>query len=365
MRLQIISFSTIAIATFILTLIMTGCSEPGTSIEDVLNGGDPTVTTISPADGGTDIARDEVISVTFSHEMDPSSINDSTFVVTKDTSFVQGIIEYSETTATFTPFNTFDALSDYTAKITTGARSVTGGSLAADKEWSFTTGGSTEKRESVELGTVRNYVILAQTAIENNPESDITGDLGLSPADTSSIIGFDMTDASSYATSTQVSGRIYASNMSAPTPSNLTVAVEDMVTGYDDAAGRTEPDFVDLHNADVGGRTLSPGVYKWNNSLNVSSDISISGDPDDVWIFQISDNLNISPDAVMTLSGGAQTRNIFWQVGDEVLIGSGAHFEGIILSQNDITMNTNASLTGRILGQDSVILDSNTLNQPN
>ncbi|CAN5471256.1 hypothetical protein BH23BAC3_BH23BAC3_04050 [soil metagenome] len=364
MRLQIISISNIAIATFILTLVMIGCSEPGTGIEDILNGGEPAVTKIFPAYGETNIARDQEITVTFGQTMDPSSINDSTFVVSKDTSPVQGIIEYSGTTATFTPFNTFDALSDYTAKITTGVRSVSGGSLAADKVWSFTTGGSTERRESVKLGTARNYVILAKSAIENNPESDITGDLGLSPADTSSIIGFDLTDASSYATSTQVSGRIYASNMSAPTPANLAAAIEDMITAYDDAAGRTEPDFIDLHNADVGGRTLSPGVYKWNNSLNVSSDIFISGDSDDVWIFQINENLTISSNVEMTLSGGARTRNIFWQVGGEVISGTGAHFEGIILSNSNVTMNANASHTGRILGQDSVILDSNAVSQP-
>jgi len=356
-----ISFRSIALISFLT--IMMACSEPGTSIEDILNESEPNIVSVFPADGESDIARDQVISVTFNVVMDPSTINDSTFSVSNGTSSVKGIIDYSEMTATFTPYNTFDAETDYTVSLAAGIRSRTGVAVATDQSWGFMTGGNTEPQPEVELGTARNYVILASTGIFNNPTSTITGDLGLSPADTSSLSGFDLTEESNYATSEQVNGRIYASNMGAPTPANLTAAVEDMITAFDDAAGRTTPDFIDLHNSDIGGRTLSPGLYKWNGSLDVSSDIAISGDSDDVWIFQIADDLNISSNVIMELSGNTQVRNIIWQVVGNVVVEPDAHLKGILLTLNNITLNRNAKVTGRMLTQESVNLDANTITQ--
>ncbi len=72
--------------------------------------------------------------------------------------------------------------------------------------------------------------------------------------------------------------------MADPTPANLTTAVEDMTTAYDDAAGRTGPDFVELYSDEIGGKTLSPGLYKWSNTVLITEDVTFSGDEDDVWI---------------------------------------------------------------------------------
>jgi len=216
----------------------------------------------------------------------------------------------------------------------------------------------------VNLGSSINYVILAKTEISNVSISNITGDLGLSPAATSYITGFSLTNATGYATSSQITGKLYAADMAAPTPINLTTAVNDMTTAYNDAAGRTLPDFVEFGSGNIGGKTLSPGLYKWTNTVTAPTNLTISGGPNDIWIFQIAGNLSVSSAVNITLVGGAQANNIFWQVAGDVTIGTTAQFQGIILCKTGITINTSASLNGRALAQTAVILNKNTITQP-
>lgn len=218
--------------------------------------------------------------------------------------------------------------------------------------------------DSVNLGTSGNYVLLAKTAISTVPASAITGDVGVSPAAETYITGFNLTDATGYATSPQVTGKVYASDMASPTPSNLTTAVSDMETAFTDAAGRVDPDFFELHVGDIGGKTLIPGLYKWTNTVIAPGSFEISGDENAIWIFQIAGDLTVSSDINVTLAGGAQAKNIFWQVSGEVNIGTNAHFEGIILSMTAINLNTGASLTGRALAQSAITLDQNVITQP-
>jgi hypothetical protein len=137
-----------------------------------------------------------------------------------------------------------------------------------------------------------------------------------------------------------------------------------MGTAYTDAAGRPTPDFLDLGVGEIGGRTLLPGLYKWTTGVTASSDVTISGGPNDVWIFQIPGNLLLNPARKIFLSGGAQAKNIFWQVAGAVSIGTTAHFEGIILSQTSITMETGSSINGRLLAQSAVMLDTSTVTVP-
>lgn len=216
----------------------------------------------------------------------------------------------------------------------------------------------------VALGTSGNYVILAKTAISNTPTSDIQGDLGVSPAAGSFITGFALTDATGYATSSQINGRIYAADMVTPTSGNLTVAVENMITAYNDAAGRPSPDFLELGVGNIGGETLVPGLYKWTGSVTAPTDVTISGGSNDVWIFQIAGNLSLGAGVKVTLNGGAQAKNIFWQVAGTSTFGTTSHFEGVILSMTDITFQTGASFKGRALAQTAVVLDANTIVEP-
>ena len=324
----------------------------------------PVINLTDPINNATDVARNKVVALTFSEAMAPLTINTSTFTLKQGATAVPGMVSYSGTTATFTPTNILEAGITYTAMLTTAAKDLAGNALAANKVWSFTTGGNTSGLAPVILGAAGNYVILAKTAINNISTSAITGDLGLSPAATSYITGLAITNATGYATSAQVTGQIFAADMADPTPINLTTAVENMITAYNDAAGRPSPDFSELGTGNIGGKTLSPGLYKWTSSVTMPADVTISGSATDVWIFQISGDLNMSSAVKITLNGGALARNIFWQVAGQATLGTTTHFEGIILSMTGITFQTGASINGRALAQTAVVLDANAVTKP-
>jgi hypothetical protein len=343
--------------TLLMVVLIAGCqkdSDPGVR---------PSVATTGPVDKATGTPRNQAITINFSETMNPSTINASTFTLMKGTTNVSGTVTYSGKTATFTPTESLAAGTLYTATVTTGAKSMSGSSLAAPKVWSFTTGGSNSTLSVVDLGAASDYVILAKTAINNSSTSVVTGDLGLSPAATSYITGLSLTNATGYATSAQVTGKLYAADMAAPTPINLTTAVTNMITAYNDAAGRPSPDFLELGTGNIGGKTLAAGLYKWTGNVTVPANITISGGANDVWIFQIAGNLGMSAATHITLSGGAQAKNIFWQVAGQTTLGTTSHFEGIILCMTGITLQTGASINGRALAQTAVILDQNTVSK--
>ena len=153
-------------------------------------------------------------------------------------------------------------------------------------------------------------------------------------------------------------------DMTTPTNSNLTTAVSDMETAYTDAAGRPTPDFLNLGTGEIGGKTLTPGIYTWTTGLTISSDVTITGGANDVWIFQIPGNVTMSAARNVILGGNAKAKNIFWQFTGFADIGAGAHFEGIMLSQTAITLKTGASMNGRALAQTAVALDQNVVTKP-
>ena len=214
-----------------------------------------------------------------------------------------------------------------------------------------------------------SYVLLAKTAITNVTGSSITGgNLGLSPAAASFITGFsliaDPTNVYSTSASVVPPAKVYASNYAVPTPANLTTAVLDMQAAYSDAASRTDPDFLNLASGEIGGETLVPGLYRWGTGVTIPTDVTLAGGANDVWIFQISNDLDLSAATNVILSGGAQAKNIFWQVAGEVTIHANGHFEGIIMSQTGITLQTTATLHGRALAQTMVAIDNNAITAP-
>ena len=137
-----------------------------------------------------------------------------------------------------------------------------------------------------------------------------------------------------------------------------------METAFTDAAGRTSPDFTELGAGDISGMTLAPGLYKWGTGVLITSGVTLSGGANDVWIFQIAGDLTVSNSAIVTLSGGAQAKNIFWQVSGQATLGTAADFKGIILSQTLISLNTGAVMNGRALAQTAVTLNANTITKP-
>ncbi|HUX95786.1 MAG TPA: Ig-like domain-containing protein [Bacteroidales bacterium] len=326
--------------------------------------GAPTVNSTDPLDLAADVSLYKVVKATFSVPMDQSTITANTFTVKQGINPVTGVVTYTGSTASFDPTYNFLPGTVYTATVTTGAKNVAGFPLASDYEWSFTTEATILAIGAVDLGAAANYLILAKTGISNISTSAITGNLGLSPAATSYITGLSLTNATGYATSAQVTGKIYAADMADPTPINLTTAVENMITAYNDAAGRPTPDFLELGTGNIGGKTITPGLYKWTSTVTAPSDVTISGGANDVWIFQISGDLLVSSAVNFTLIGGAQAKNIFWQVAGQATFGTTSHFEGIILSMTGINFQTGASFKGRALAQTAVVLDGNAVILP-
>lgn len=214
---------------------------------------------------------------------------------------------------------------------------------------------------SVNLGSAGNFVIVAKTGISTTGATSVVGNLGLSPAAATYITGFGLTMDSSntFANSSLVTGKIYAVDYTVPTPTTMTTAVSDMETAYVDAVGRTNPTATELGAGNIGGMTLSPGLYKWGTGLTIPSNVTLSGGESDVWIFQIAQNLDVSSGVQVILAGGAKAENIFWQVAGQATIGTTAIFNGNILSQTAIVLNTGARLNGRALAQTAVTLDAN------
>ena len=345
---------------------------------------DPTVISSSPINGATNVptrhnaVTGTLVTAIFSQPMDSATINSSpagtllTFTL-KETSGanVPGTVALNagNTVATFTPTASLNTNTSYTATVTTAAKNAAGTAMVNPVAWSFTTRADASIGIlPVNLGTAGNFAILAKSGISTVPSSVVTGDIGVSPIDHTAITGFSETaDASNtFSTSAQVTGKIYAADYTAPTPSNMTTAVSDMETAYTDAAGRTLPRETELGAGEIGGLTLVPGLYKWGTGVSISTNVTLSGSATDVWIFQIAGNLTQASATRVTLAGGALPKNIFWQVGGGAGadIGTTAHFEGIVLSQTLVAMKTGASANGRLLAQTAVTLDQNTVTKP-
>ncbi len=220
-----------------------------------------------------------------------------------------------------------------------------------------------------EVSAAGSYILLAKTGITNVTGSSITGgNLGVSPAAASSITGFSLTaDASnvfSRSPSVVAPGKVYAANYAVPSPTDLTAAVLGMQAAYSDAASRTNPDVINLGSGNIGGQTLVPGLYRWGSTVTIPSAVTFAGGAGDVWILQISNDLDLSTATNIVLSGGANASNIFWQVAGKVTLHATSHFEGVILAKTGITLQTMASLHGRALGQSLVAIDNNAITAP-
>lgn len=211
----------------------------------------------------------------------------------------------------------------------------------------------------VNLGEAGNFVVLAQSEMTNVPTSAVTGNVGLSPA-TGAGIGL---------TCAEVTGTIYSVDAAGPLPcvvtdaTGLTAAIGAKGTAYTDAAGRA-PDYTELGAGNIGGLNLGPATYKWTTPVLIPTNVTLTGGPNDVWIFQIAQGLTVSSGVQIILAGGALPKNIFWQTFAAADIGTTSKFNGVILSQTGIVMKTGASINGRLFAGTAVTLDQNTVTQP-
>ena len=222
--------------------------------------------------------------------------------------------------------------------------------------------GSTSGPAPVDLGSAGKFVILSKAGITTTVTTRITGNIGVSPIAASAITGFGLVldRSGAFSRSRLLTGMAYAADYAVPTPRDLTVDVSAMQTAYTNAAGRTAG-VTELGAGNIGGLTLTPGVYKWGTGLKIATDVTLSGGRDAVWIFQVAGTLDISSAKKVILAGGAQAKNIFWQVAGTTTLGTYSTFNGTILDKTNIALQTGAVLNGRALAQTAVTLDANAV----
>jgi ice-binding like protein/Big-like domain-containing protein len=297
------------------------------------------------------VALNSSISATFSEAMDPLTFTTSTFTLQQGTTPVSGLVSYAGLTATFAPAAVLASDTTYMATITTGAKDLAGNPMTLNFVWSFTTSTASSacSQTSVALGSAAGFAVLAGSTVTNTGATTVTGDLGLSPG--TAVTGFPPGT---------VVGTIHAGDgVAAQAEADLTIA-------YNDAAGRTLCPITLAGN--LGGLTLTPGLYKSTSSLAISSgDLTLDaqGNASAVFIFQMASTLTTTVGRQVILAGGAQASNIFWQVGSSATLGTNSVFVGTIMADQSITVTTDATLNGRALARvAAVTLDTNTVTKP-
>ncbi|MEA4982826.1 MAG: ice-binding family protein [Paludibacter sp.] len=200
---------------------------------------------------------------------------------------------------------------------------------------------------NIELAGASNLAVLAGSSITNTGETSVTGDMALSPG--SSIGGFPPG---------VLVGTIHINDAIA------TQAKLDLTTAYNDAAGRSSIDIVTL-SGNIGGLTLTPGLYKSTSSLAISSgDLTFDAkeNVNAVFIIQIASSLTVTSGRQVFLKGGAKAENIYWQVGSSATFGTTSVFKGTIMAMQSITFSTGASLEGKALARTGgIVLAANTI----
>jgi Ice-binding-like len=200
----------------------------------------------------------------------------------------------------------------------------------------------------VGLGTAANFAVLAGSTVTNTGPSVISGSVGLDPG--SAVTGFP--PGIVLAGTTEIADGVALQ------------AKNDLVTAYNDAAGRSSTATV---SGDLAGRTLVSGVYTSASTLGLSGALTLDaqGNPGAVFIFQAGSSLIVGSSSQVVLIGGAQACNVYWQVGSSATIGTGSSFVGTIMALTSVTMTTGATLQGRALARNgAVTLDTNTITSP-
>lgn len=201
----------------------------------------------------------------------------------------------------------------------------------------------------VNLATAAPFAVLAGSTITNTGPSSISGDLGLYPG--TAVTGFPPGKVSN--------GTTYVA------PSGVAEQAQaDLTTAYVDAAGRTPRNLV---STDLGGQTLAPGVYESTSSMGLTGTVTLDGQNDlsSVFIFQAGSTLKTASNSSVKLIDGAQACNVFWQVGSSATLGSTTSFVGSVLALSSATLDTGATVDGRVLARNgAVTLDDNTITSP-
>ena len=201
---------------------------------------------------------------------------------------------------------------------------------------------------TVTLGTAAAASVLAGTGVTNTGPSVLNGDLDTYP--TPAVTGFPPG---------KTLGTQHAADAVALAAHN------DLTTAYNAAAAA--PSTANVTGVDLGGKTLTPGVYTAAAAMSLTgtAPLTLSGTADSVFIFQAGSTLITGANSSVVLSGGVQSSNVFWQVGSSATLGTGTAFKGNILALTSITVTTGASVDGRALARNgAVTLDTNVFASP-
>lgn len=361
-----------------MVVLLAGCEKDDFVEIDVTC---PTVISTSPGNlenGVLPISRN--ITATFNTPMNSASFVPEAFTLQQGTStstiFVSGVLTYDGNTNTmiFNPANNLLENTTYTATISRMVKEQLGNMLRQDYVWAFTIG-ATKGPEGVNPIGVERFGILAALGISNNAGSSVINDLdvGIYPGNRSSITGFFIVDGGPGLIN---NGGFYAADDSPATAVMLLQAQTDLTALYLFTQAATLPAAVSV-SGDQGGKTFTPGIYKTTSTLLIQAGnltLDALGEPDAVWIFQIASNLTTigggtfpSPTGGnIILAGGAQAKNVYWQVGSSATIGDYTSFNGNILALTSITMNAFARANGRMLCQNGAVTltSTNIINQP-
>jgi hypothetical protein len=197
---------------------------------------------------------------------------------------------------------------------------------------------------AVDLGVAESYSVLADQSVTNTGSSELNGDLGVSPG--TSLTGFPPG---------RVLGDVHQ------TDAHALQAQVDLTEAYNDAAGQA-PDDADIP-VDLGGLTLTPGVYKAASSVGITGTLVLDGqgNPNAVFVFQVGSALTTAPNSTVALVNDARSCNVFWQIGSSATLDTETTFAGTIMALASITAASGTDIDGRALALGgSVSLDSTT-----
>jgi hypothetical protein len=308
----------------------------------------PVVISTQPVNAESSVILNKTLSVTFSKEMDPFTFTSTSFTLRRGSMQVGGLITSIGADAFFTPFMLLSANTVYTATITTQVTDLAGNALEENYSWNFTTGNALPGPLTIDLDCANSFTILAGSTITSTGNTVIHGDLGLSPG--SIVAGFPPGQV--------LNGSVHINDALA---NSAKLCLTD---AYNDAAGRTL-NVIIVSDGELGGKTLAPGLYRSAPGsfgiTNFDLTLDAQGDAQAIWIFQMpSSTLTVGNGRKVILAGGANARNIFWQIGTSATIGTTAEIKGILMADQSIALKNGAVLHGRALARTgAVTMDNN------